>query len=141
MVTLAGGACAPLLLSGQADPGLVALAAVTAASVGGNVLADVLTDGVDRLRDDGEVMGPEDLQDWLEERFTQVLEAGGEQAMVLEAQLALLLDEVGAREAVAAEAGTAGLRGNRRADPYRVEGAGRAYGRGPFKTGGPAHHR
>src|SRR5271165_5501765 len=104
MVVLAGGACAPLLLSGQADPGLVALAAATAASVGGNVLSEVLTDGVDQLRDHPDEMDAERVQDWLEAQFTRVLEAGGQQATVLEAELALLLDEVGAGQAAVAEA-------------------------------------
>jgi len=104
MVVLAGGACAPLLLSGQADPGLVALAAATAASVGGNVLSEVLTDGVDQLRDHPDEMDAEQVQDWLEAQFTRVLEAGGQQATVLEAELALLLDEVGAGQAAVAEA-------------------------------------
>ena len=101
---LASGACAPWLLSGQADPGLAVLSAATAASVGANVLSKVMTDGVERLHDDPAEVDTEQVQDWLEGRFTQLLEAGGEQARVLEAQLALLLDEVEAGPVAMAEA-------------------------------------
>jgi glycerol-3-phosphate dehydrogenase len=94
------GRCgAPLLLSGQADPGLVA----AAASVGGNVLSEVLTDGVDQLRDHPDEMDAEQVQDWLEAQSTRVLESGELQATVLEAELALLLDEIGAVQAAVAE--------------------------------------
>ena len=108
MVTLAGGACAPLLLTGQADPGLVVLAASTAASVGGNVLSGILTAGVSQLRDQPAETATEVSQDWLEERFTKVLEAGGPRAAVLEAELVRLLDRVGAGQAAVAEAARLG---------------------------------
>lgn len=104
MAMLASGVCAPLVLSGQADPGLAVWVATTAASVGGNVLTDVLTEGVERLKDRSDEIGLEELQDWLEGRFTQVLEAGGRQAVLLDVEIAVLLDYVDAGKVAIAEA-------------------------------------
>jgi hypothetical protein len=71
------------------------LAAITAASLGGNVLSGILTDGVSKLRDEPAGTDAEISQDWLEERFTQVLGAGGEQAAALHAELLRLLAILG----------------------------------------------
>jgi hypothetical protein len=83
MVMLASGSLAPLLTSGVEPQQLALLATATAGGVGGNVLSGLLLDGVQRLSEQGgegdsEVLaGAEELQGWLEERFTAVLEAGG----------------------------------------------------------------
>ena len=104
-VMLASGACAPLLLSGQADPGLTVLAASTAAAVGGNMLSGIFTELLERLRGHhGEADVEQQAQEWLEERFTQAVEAAGPGAAALEAQLTLLVDRIGAGHAAVAEA-------------------------------------
>jgi hypothetical protein len=55
---------------------------------GRNVLSGLLVEGVQHLGgrgDEASGEGPAELQNWLEKRFTEVLDAGGERALVLEA--------------------------------------------------------
>jgi hypothetical protein len=99
MVMLASGSLAPLLTSGAEPQQLALLATAAAGGVGGNVLSGLLVEGVQHLGGQGdEASGesPAELQNWLEERFTEVLDAGGQRALVLEAELAALVQELGA---------------------------------------------
>lgn len=99
MVMLASGSLAPLLTSGAEPQQLALVATAAAGGVGGNVLSGLLVEGVQHLGGQGDEAsgeGPAELQDWLEERFNEVLDAGGQRALVLEAELAALVQELGA---------------------------------------------
>ena len=69
----------------------------TAASIGGNVLTDLLTDGVEHLR--YQDLSLEELQEWLEERFQRILDGGDDRAAALHGELVVAFHEIGARQA------------------------------------------
>ncbi|GAA4514049.1 hypothetical protein GCM10023191_082050 [Actinoallomurus oryzae] len=92
---MATGAYAPLLISGNTDSALLVTGAATA-SVGANVITEILQDGVEYLR--GHEPSLAEIEEWLAERFEQVLEAGDSRAVVLQGQLALIFDAIGASQ-------------------------------------------
>lgn len=96
LALLAAGAFAPLLASGVGVAALATAGISAMASVGGNVLTEIIRAGVERLRP-AKAGGPleDEVAAELEERFRQVLLDGGERADHLRAELARLLAEVG----------------------------------------------
>ena len=91
MVMMASGAFAPLLVAGNTDSALL-VTGMAGASVGANVITEILQGGVDHLREHDPSLG--EVEEWLTERFEEVLEAGGRRADVLQGQLALVFDEI-----------------------------------------------
>ena len=94
---LCAGAFAPVL----AVPGAWA---DVSSSVGGNILADVLTRWIGWLREGDRERTPEAIEDELQERIEQALTAGGESADGLRRDIAEVLREIGAAEAALQEA-------------------------------------
>ncbi|MEU5988670.1 hypothetical protein ABZ806_06810 [Spirillospora sp. NPDC047418] len=95
---LASGAVAPLLTSGVGGAAVVSAGVGAVTAVGGNVLTDVVKAGVARVGDGGGSAPPsqEELAAELERGIRQILEAGGERADGLRAEIAEILRAVGA---------------------------------------------
>ncbi|WP_433468920.1 NACHT and WD repeat domain-containing protein [Spirillospora sp. CA-128828] len=95
LAVLSAGAFGPLLTSGLGAAAVTAAGVGAVTAVGGNVLTDVVKDGIARLGEAGEEPSREDLETELERRIQQVLEEGGERAESLRGDLARVLREVG----------------------------------------------
>ncbi|GAA2255325.1 hypothetical protein GCM10010402_08260 [Actinomadura luteofluorescens] len=99
---LCGGAFSPLVLSGVGGAALLAAGTGAAASVGGNVLTDVVKAGVERLGErheqhgEGEEFSQEEVEAELARGIERVLEAGGREAEALRGEIAVVLEEIGA---------------------------------------------
>lgn len=96
MAALAASAYAPLLIGGNTDSALV-LTGAAGASVGANAISEILQQGIDRLR--GRELTLREMEDWLAERFEDLLARQDRQAMVLQGQLAVIFSQIGASEA------------------------------------------
>ncbi|MFI7049612.1 nSTAND1 domain-containing NTPase [Streptosporangium sandarakinum] len=102
LALLSAGAFGAFLEPGEATAGAAMLGAATA--VGGNLLTDIVKTGIARLGpnsgDGADAGGGEAsrqaLEAELERRIQQVLESGGPEAKELRAEIAHLLEEVGA---------------------------------------------
>ncbi|MGV9533053.1 nSTAND1 domain-containing NTPase [Streptosporangium sandarakinum] len=100
LAVLSAGAFGAFLEPGEATAGAAMLGAATA--VGGNLLTDIVKTGIARLgpsSGDGAGGGEasrQALEAELERRIQQVLESGGPEAKELRAEIARLLEEVGA---------------------------------------------
>ncbi|WP_461012989.1 ATP-binding protein, partial [Streptosporangium sandarakinum] len=103
LALLSAGAFGAFLEPGEATAGAAMLGAATA--VGGNLLTDIVKTGIARLGPSsgggaGGAGGGESsrqaLEAELERRIQQVLESGGPEAKALRAEIAHLLEEVGA---------------------------------------------
>ncbi|MFF0517344.1 AAA family ATPase [Actinomadura nitritigenes] len=95
LAVLSAGAFGPLLTSGLGAAAVTAAGIGAVTAVGGNVLTDVVKDGLARLADTEGEPSREDLETELERRIQQVLEDGGERAEELRGDLARVLREVG----------------------------------------------
>ncbi|MGV9596456.1 nSTAND1 domain-containing NTPase [Streptosporangium sandarakinum] len=99
LAILSAGAFGAFLEPGEATAGAAMLGAATA--VGGNLLTDIVKTGIARLgQNSGDGAGGESsrqaLEAELERRIQRVLESGGHEAGELRAEIAHLLEEVGA---------------------------------------------
>ncbi|MEU9831708.1 WD40 repeat domain-containing protein, partial [Streptosporangium sp. NPDC048047] len=100
LAILSAGAFGAFLEPGEATAGAAMLGAATA--VGGNLLTDIVKTGIARLgRNSGDdAVGGESsreaLEAELEQRIQRILESGGPEAEELRAEIARLLEEVGA---------------------------------------------
>ncbi|MEU6741923.1 WD40 repeat domain-containing protein [Streptosporangium sandarakinum] len=100
LAILSAGAFGAFLEPGEATAGAAMLGAATA--VGGNLLTDIVKTGIARLGrnsgagDGGGEAARQALEAELERRIQQVLESGGPEAEALRAEIAGLLEEVGA---------------------------------------------
>ncbi|WP_345442380.1 hypothetical protein [Actinoallomurus vinaceus] len=95
LAVLSAGAFAPLLLSGVGASALVGAGISAVTAVGGSVLADVVKAAVESLGAGGREPSDGDLETELERRFQEVLDAGGESAERLRAEIAGVLREFG----------------------------------------------
>ncbi|GII95942.1 WD40 repeat domain-containing protein [Sinosporangium siamense] len=93
LATLSAAAFAPALASGLGAAALASAAVATFASIGANVLTDVIRKGIARIPP-GEV--PSSLEPALEEWIGQELETGGPRADTLRAEIAEIFRDVGA---------------------------------------------
>ena len=93
---LCAGAFAPLLTAGVGGAALVSAGIGAIASVGGNVLTDVVKAGVERLGGEDGGLSPQELEVELERQIRDALEAGGEDADRLRSEIAVVLEKVGA---------------------------------------------
>ncbi|MFI7048918.1 nSTAND1 domain-containing NTPase [Streptosporangium sandarakinum] len=100
LALLSAGAFGAFLEPGEATAGAAMLGAATA--VGGNLLTDIVKTGIARLGPNsgagagGGEAARQALEAELEQRIQQVLESGGPEAKTLRAEIAHLLEEVGA---------------------------------------------
>lgn len=96
LAALSAGAFAPLLTAGVGAEALIAAGIAAGASVGGNVLTDVIKEGVQRLSGEDEPPSRQDLEASLERRIEQLLADGGQETGRLRAEIAAVLQEIGA---------------------------------------------
>ncbi|GLY74102.1 hypothetical protein Airi01_023690 [Actinoallomurus iriomotensis] len=112
LCVLCGGAFGPLVATALsvAGAGVAAAAIETAASVGGNLLADVISTGIDRLRGAEHSAGQEQIEAEVERLVGEILEAGGDRALELRSEIASVVRTVGATGAALEEAVASGDR-------------------------------
>ncbi|MGI5227777.1 AAA family ATPase [Actinoallomurus sp. CA-142502] len=112
LCVLCGGAFGPLVATALsvAGAGVAAAAIETAASVGGNLLADVISTGIDRLRGAEHSAGQEQIEAEVERLIGEILEAGGDRALELRSEIASVVRTVGATGAALEEAVASGDR-------------------------------
>ncbi|WP_119729943.1 nSTAND1 domain-containing NTPase [Thermomonospora amylolytica] len=110
MAVLCAGSLSPLLIAGMGASALATVGVGTAAAVGGNVLTDVIRGALEWMRGRDAQPSREDVESELERRIEEVLQAGGERADRLRADIAEVLRQVGAVGAAVEAAVAAGDR-------------------------------
>ncbi|AQZ61522.1 High-affnity carbon uptake protein Hat/HatR [[Actinomadura] parvosata subsp. kistnae] len=110
LAVLSAGAFAPLLVPALGGSALAVAAIGAVTAVGGNLLTDVVRAGLDSLRRAGGEPSRDALENELERRIREALEAGGQDATELRAEIARLLREHGLVGAAIEEAVRTGNR-------------------------------